>query len=162
MRALRESFMQVKNRRLTALIIASAAFSVHAAKPGGGGGTPQPPRAVATFESLGVYWAPGTNAGAAGCQIQYRKQGDTAWKPALAMWYDARNGECRGSLVQLAPGTAYEIQVGLPGQAFQPAIVASTWADTTAWPTTTVNVAGGGQTLAITQGGTASNYLVYD
>jgi len=152
--------MQVNHRRVAALIIASAAFSVHAAKPGGG--TPQPPRAVATFESIGVYWAPGTNPGAAGCQIQYRKQNDTAWKPGLAMWYDARNSECRGSLVQLTPGAAYEIQVGLPGQAFQPAIIASTWADTTAWTATTVNVSGGSQTLAITQGGTASNYLVYD
>jgi len=152
--------MHVNHRSVSAFAIACAAFSVHAAKPGGG--TPQPPRAVATFESIGIYWAPGNNPGSAGCQVQYRKQGDTAWKPGLAMWYDARNSECRGSLVQLAPGTAYEIQAGLPGQPFQPSIIASTWVDTAAWPATTVNVAGGSQTLAITQGGTATNYLVYD
>src|SRR5204863_1891608 len=97
------------------------------------GATPQPPRAVATFESIGVYWAPGSNPGSAGCQIQYRKQGDTAWKPGLAMWYDARNSECRGSLFFFKQKTAYEIQVGLAGQAFQPSIIASTWADTAAW-----------------------------
>ena len=140
--------MKVKSCGVAALAFSFAVFSAHAAPKRGG--TATPPHAVATFESIGVYWAPGTNPGAAGCQIQYRVYNAdttiaaaTPWKPGLAMWYDSRNSECRGSLVQLAPGTAYEIQVGLPTQAFQPSIIASTWADTAAWPATTVNVAGG-------------------
>src|SRR3954462_3402569 len=144
--------MQINQRSVAAFAIACAAFSVHAAKPGGG--TPQPPRAVATFESIGIYWAPGTNPESAGCQVQYRKQGDTAWKPGLAMWYDARNSECRGSLVQLTPGTTYDIQVGLPGQTFLPPFNATTWADTSTWTGSTVEVPAGTQTLNITEGGT--------
>src|SRR2546423_6908586 len=121
--------MQLNHCRFVALaaVIASgcATSAVHAAKPGAS----QPPRAVATFESIGVYWSPSANPGTAGCQIQYRKQGDTAWQPGLAMWYDARNSECRGSLVQLTPGTTYDIQVGVAGQpVFQ--LSAATWADT--------------------------------
>ena len=71
----------------------------------------QRPRAVATFESLGLYWSPGTDPGAAGCEAKYRKAGAAAWKDGLPLWYDARNGECRGSLVQLSPGTAYEVRL---------------------------------------------------
>src|SRR5437868_738731 len=106
---------------------------------------------------------PGTNPGTAGCQIQYKKQGETAWRPGLAMWYDARNSECRGSLVQLTPGTTYDIQVGLPGQTFLPPFNATTWADTSTWTWTarTVEVPAGTQTLNITDGGTPGNYVVY-
>src|SRR6478672_846238 len=69
------------------------------------------PRAVTTFESIGIYWTPPSNPGPAGCAIQFRKAGDAAWRDGLPLWFDARNGECRGSLVQLDPGTKYEIQL---------------------------------------------------
>lgn len=72
-----------------------------------------PPRAVATFESIGLYWSPGSNAGSVGCKVQYRKLGDTAWRPALDMWYDSRNGECRGSVVRLTAATTYEFQLNV-------------------------------------------------
>ena len=160
--------MKVKNCGVAALAFSFVFFSAHAAPKRGG--TATPPHAVATFESIGVYWVPGTNPGAAGCQIQYRVYNAdpaiaaaTPWNSGLAMWYDSRNSECRGSLVQLAPGTTYEIQVGLPGQPFTPSFTATTWADTSLWPTTPANIQiAQGQTLAITQGGTPGNYLVYD
>ncbi len=121
-----------------------------------------PPRAVPTFESIGLYWAPGANPGSAGCQVQYRKAGDTAWKPGLALWYDSRNAECRGSLVQLAPGTSYEIQFGLPGQAFSWQLASTTWSDPTGWPIAkVVDVPSGTTTLAITEGGTPNGYVLY-
>src|SRR4051794_1542609 len=69
------------------------------------------PRAVATFESIGVYWTPPGDPGPAGCAIKFRKAGEGAWRDGLPLWYDARNAECRGSLVQLEPGTKYEIQL---------------------------------------------------
>ena len=53
--------------------------------------------AVTTYESAGLYWqSPG---GTAGCEVKYRKQGETAWKEAMPMWYDARDTQCRGSIV---------------------------------------------------------------
>src|SRR6266542_1150958 len=59
------------------------------------------PDAIPTFESLGLYWAPLTPPipASVGCSVQYRRAGESAWKDGLAMWYDARNGECRGSMV---------------------------------------------------------------
>ena len=74
-------------------------------------------RAVPTYESVGLYWSsPGATA-ATGCEVSYRAAGTADWKPGLAMWFDARNSECRGSLVSLTPGTGYEVQLNLPGQA---------------------------------------------
>ena len=99
------------------------------------------PRAVATFESIGIYCSSGS-------------AGDSAWREGLPLWFDARNRECRGSLVQLEPGTKYEIQVG--GTHFN----AATWSER--FPVArTVKVAGGSP-LNITEGGTASGYVLYD
>ncbi len=118
-------------------------------------------RAIATFESIGLYWTPGTNPGSAGCQVQFRKQGDSAWRPGLPMWYDTRNGECRGSLVHLAPNTTYEVQMGLPGQAFSRALTAKTWNESLPIAKT-VTVPSGSSTLRITEGGSASTgYVLY-
>lgn len=146
---------------LSALALAcSAVFTAHAAS--GRSGTATPPRAVATFESIGLYWAPGANPGPAGCQVQFRKVGDSAWREGLGMWFDGRNNECRGSLVQLSSGTSYEIQFALPGQAFAYPLTATTWADTSAWPIAkTVIVPSGSQTVAITEGGTPGGYVLY-
>ena len=118
-----------------------------------------PPRAVATFESVGLYWAPGSNPGSAGCNVQYRKLGDTAWRPALAMWYDSRNGECRGSVVRLSPATDYEFQLSVGTQA-PVTLSATTWSEN--FPVAqTITVASQSNTLTITQGGSASGYVLY-
>jgi len=135
------------------------------------GGTTTPPvltlpstntKAIATFESLGLYWKPPSTPGAAGCAVQYRRSGDAAWKEGLNMWYDARNGECRGSLVYLTPGTDYQVQFSLPGQQPSAQLAAKTWSEN--FPIArTVNLPAGtsSQTLNITQGGTASGYVLY-
>lgn len=122
-----------------------------------------PPRAVATFSSIGVYWAPAGNPGSAGCTLQYRRQGDSVWRDALAMWFDGRNNECRGSIVQLAPATTYELQLGLPGQTPSVSLAARTWDEQ--YPvgqTVTVGPGARSTPLVITQGGSANGYLVYD
>ena len=119
-------------------------------------------KAIATFESLGLYWTPPSNPGAAGCSVRYRKAGESDWKDGLAMWYDARNSECRGSLVHLRPDTTYEVQFAMPGQAPVAQITADTWNET--FPIAqTVYLADGmmSQTLAITQGGSPGGYVLY-
>jgi hypothetical protein len=117
-------------------------------------------KAVATFESLGLYWTPPSNPGAAGCNVQYRKSGESAWQNGLAMWYDSRNSECRGSLVQLTPGTAYEVQLGLPGQQPSAQLAASTWSEQ--FPIArTVTLPSGSQQVNITEGGSPSGYVLY-
>jgi hypothetical protein len=112
------------------------------------------PRAVATFESLGIYWMPGSDPGPNGCPVRFRKASAAAWREGLPLWFDARNGECRGSLVQLEPGAKYEIEVG--GQRF----FASTWSERLPLART-VKVAKAAS-LRITEGGSASGYVVYD
>ena len=70
--------------------------------------------AVPTYESVGIYWtAPG--AASSGCNVNYRKVGTTAWSTGMPLWFDPRSAQCRGSLVGLTPGTAYEAQLGVAG-----------------------------------------------
>ncbi len=117
--------------------------------------------AVPTFHSLGLYWRPTSTPGSAGCIAQYRRTGDSAWRPALNLWYDSRNTECRGSIVSLQPGTQYEVQFGV-GAAYTQKLVASTWAEqfpiaqTITLPAGTVS-----QPVNITSGGSASGYVLY-
>jgi hypothetical protein len=132
--------------------------------PPSGGGTPTTlpstnARAVPTFESLGMYWRPASNPGAAGCSVRFRKTTDSTWRQGFPMWYDSRNGECRGSIVQLAPGTDYTVEMGV-GTTFQAGVNTKTWSDT--FPIgRTVQVQSGSQTLQITEGGTPDAYVLY-
>jgi len=130
--------------------------------PNPGTGTTLPStnaKAVATFESLGMYWKPGSNPGAAGCSVRYRKFTESAWKEGLAMWYDARDSECRGSLVHLEPGTDYAVEMGT-GSSFTAGVNTKTWSEN--FPIArTVQVASGSQTLAITESGTKDGYVLY-
>ena len=115
--------------------------------------------AIPTYESVGLYWqSPG---GTAGCEVKFRKWGDTAWTPGLAMWYDARDSQCRGSLVHLTPDTSYQVEFNLPGQAATRGLVFKTWANQ--FPvakTITVNSANG-TTFNVAESGTAAGYVVY-
>jgi hypothetical protein len=78
------------------------------------------------------------------------------------MWYDSRNSECRGSIVTVDPATTYEVQFALPGQTWSRGLTTTTWseqfpiAQTITLPAGTVT-----QPLAITQGGSASGYILY-
>jgi hypothetical protein len=130
---------------------------------GGGDTAPLPStdtKAVPTFASLGLYWKPPSNPGTAGCEVRYRKTGESSWKQALAMWYDSRNSECRGSIVNLAAGSEYEVQFAMPGKSPSAGLKARTWSEN--FPIAkTVQVQSGSQTLNITEGGTASGYVLY-
>jgi hypothetical protein len=69
------------------------------------------PTSVPTFESIGVYWKAGPDAPGGECAVRYRAKGADGWREALPLWYDKRNGEYRGSILDLKPGTDYEIQL---------------------------------------------------
>ncbi len=114
--------------------------------------------AIATFESVGLYWqGPG---GSTGCEVKYRKADETAWVQGLAMWYDARDTQCRGSLVSLAPNTYYQVEFNLPGQPAARGLVFKTWANQ--FPVSrTILVNSGSATLNVAESGTASGYVVY-
>jgi hypothetical protein len=114
--------------------------------------------AIPTYESVGLYWqSPG---GAADCEVKFRKWGDTAWTPGLAMWYDSRDAQCRGSLVGLTPNTDYQVEFNLPGQAATRGLVFKTWANQVP-VAKTVTVNGGSATYDVAESGTSSGYVVY-
>ncbi len=73
-------------------------------------GTDQNPSAVATFESIGLYYRV-EGIQPEECSPRYRVLGSHEWKKALPLWFDSRDLEYRGSIVGLAPGTKYEIEV---------------------------------------------------
>jgi hypothetical protein len=111
---------------------------------------------VPTFESIGLYWKPAHDPGAEGCPVRYRKQGAREWRYGLALWFDARNGECRGSLVHLEPGTAYEIALG------EARVRAATWSEE--FPISEVVTLPAGslkETYFIRRGGRPDGYVLY-
>jgi hypothetical protein len=137
---------------LAAFAFASAALAQSAALA--------PVRAVPTYEAAGLYWSAPSGAGNAGCDVRYRRAGDSAWSNGLALWYDASANECRGSIVGLAAGTAYEAQLGVGGN-FSQSLSFATWAN--AKPVaSTVKVPGGTATVNVTSGGSAAGWVVYD
>ena len=84
------------------LLLAAAPLVVHAA-----------PHAVSTFHSIGLYWSPEGGSESNAARVQFRPAGSQDWRQGLDLWFDARNHEYRGSLVELEPGTAYEIRLAL-------------------------------------------------
>ena len=119
-------------------------------------------RATPTYESVGLYWtAPPVAAGAASCDVRFRKVGVGAYVQGLPLWYDAATNECRGSLVGLTPGTAYEAELSVTGVVLATrAVLFTTWSNTVTVQST-VNVPSGSAQLNITSGGTPAGYVVY-
>jgi hypothetical protein len=117
--------------------------------------------AVPTYESAGIYWAaPGAAAGK-GCPVRFRPKGGQGWREGLDLWFDPRNGECRGSLVHLKPGTSYEAEVGVAAGRFEERVEFSTWPDKPP-VARTIRVPAGQETLQIREGGSPTGYVVYD
>ena len=69
--------------------------------------------AVPTFECIGLYWKPGDVEGG-DAKVRFRTQGDGTWREGYPLWYAEQDGEFRGSLVGLRPGTTYEIELTVP------------------------------------------------
>jgi hypothetical protein len=116
-------------------------------------------KAVTTFHSAGLYWTPTSNPGSAGCTVQYKKSSDSTWSQGLNLWYDSNNNECRGSIVQLTPGTSYDFQIGV-GSTYAVQTSASTW--TEQFPIAqTITVGSQSTTLNVTQSGTPNGYVLY-
>jgi hypothetical protein len=87
-----------------------------------------PPSAVSTFHSIGLYWSPEGGAQQNAASVQFREPGG-AWRQGLDLWFDERNGEYRGSLVELRPGAVYEIRLKLKDGKTD-SLSATTWSET--------------------------------
>ncbi|WP_309026182.1 right-handed parallel beta-helix repeat-containing protein [Pelagicoccus enzymogenes] len=78
---------------------------------------------MATFECIGLRWAPEQGASEIECSVRYRAQGEGEWKEALPLWFDDYaheeapqfSNEYRGSIVGLREGVRYEVELSLAG-----------------------------------------------
>jgi hypothetical protein len=84
------------------------------------------PAAVTTYHSIGLYWFNPPNAGGA-ATVRFKEAGTPTWRDGLELWYDARNTEYRGSLVELKPGTTYDVELTLAGS--PTTLQATTWSE---------------------------------
>jgi hypothetical protein len=116
--------------------------------------------AVPTYEAAGLYWqSPG---GSNGCEVKFRKTGEAAWSQGLPLWYDARDSQCRGSLVGLSPNTSYEVEFNLPGQSATRGLAFRTWSNQLR-VAKTIAVNSGSATFNVAEGGSPSTgYVVYE
>ncbi|MCL2648874.1 MAG: right-handed parallel beta-helix repeat-containing protein [Phycisphaerales bacterium] len=127
-----------------------------------------------TFHCLSLYWTP--EGGQAGKQVlvKFREAGSQTWREGLPMRYNPINdwkkpgtktpesqGDYRGSIVNLKPGTAYEIKLTLEGTDLTTDLKASTWSEN--FPiASTVKCPGGNATFEINKSGTPNGYVLYD
>lgn len=92
-------------------------------------------RAVPTFACVGLYWRTPDGAADQPCHVYFRAAGQSAWREALPLWFDAqehaglpeRSREYRGSIVGLDAGTAYEIKLVSPRPGRERRLTARTW-----------------------------------
>src|SRR5690242_12584787 len=117
--------------------------------------------AVVTFHSIGLTWDPDGGSAANACEAQYRAMGETAWREAEPLWFDARReSEYRGSLVHLRPGTTYEIRPTLADGTTQ-TTTATTWSET--FPIArTIDVGSRDTAFVATESGTEDGYVLYE
>ncbi|WP_414662968.1 hypothetical protein [Horticoccus sp. 23ND18S-11] len=158
----------MKIRLLAWFLCAAGAFRAFAQTESGGAAVAAGGAfAVPTFHCLSVYWSPAGGAADKAVLVRYRVQGAAAWRDALPLRYNpiAKTDEdltdYRGSMVNLSPGTTYEVQLTLAGTATTTQLTASTWSE--AFPAgETVRVTDRAAPLVITESGSPGAYRVYD
>lgn len=113
-----------------------------------------PARAVATFESIGIYYS---RADAGAANVRYRQAGQREWREGYPPIYDPRLGEYRGSLVGLEPDTSYEIRIEAGGERIE--LQSRTRSEVfPIGPTTHLPAGSAGETLTIREGGTENGW----
>ena len=125
-----------------------------------------PATSVSTFHCLSVYWSPENGQAGKQVLVKFRQAAQKTWHDALPMRYNpVKSPECkgdyRGSIVNLKPGTAYEIALTLEGTDIRTSLKAATWNEK--FPVaSTVKVKSGAATLAVNKSGTPEGYILYD
>lgn len=119
------------------------------------------PRAIPTFESMGLYWKPEASSKNNECQIRYRVSGTREWIDGLPLWYDERNSEYRGSLVHLKPNTLYEVELELQRTRDKRILRVRTWSQEYPVSKRIILPEESGETLAIEKSGTPDGYVLY-
>ncbi len=116
---------------------------------------------VSTFESIGISWKPTGASATNRANVQYRLQNTTTFNNALPLWFDSRNNEYRGSIVNLTSDKTYEIQLTL-GSNPSITFTAKTWSENFPIAKTVYLPAGtSSNTITINESGTSNGYILY-
>lgn len=121
---------------------------------------------VPTFHCIGIYWSPPGGGQGREVLVKYRPTGKSQWNAGLALRYHPVDSpECkadyRGSLVNLAPGTTYDVALSLAGTEVRSECRGTTWSEV--FPIqSTVKVPSRRTTLAVDQSGRPGAYRLYD
>ena len=124
------------------------------------------PSLVPTFHCMGIYWSPEDGGPEHEVRVKFRPNGQERWQHGLPLRYHpVDTPECkadyRGSIVNLAPGTTYEIALTLEGTKQRAECRGTTWSEK--FPVASVvKVSDRGTTLTIDKSGTPGGYIVYD
>ncbi len=125
------------------------------------------PTTVSTFHSIGIYWSPDGGADSLQVFVKFQEEGTTAWKEGYPMKYYPISGttkdlaDYRGSIVNLAPNTTYEIELTLQGTSTTETITAKTWTEN--FPITkTIKVGNLNRQYNVLESGTEDGYILID
>ena len=121
---------------------------------------------VSTFHCISIYWSPLSGNSKRKVLVKYRPSGQKVWRIGLPLRYNPINtpeckGNYRGSIVNLRPGTTYEIKLSLEGTAKEAKCTGSTW-DENHPVATTIKVTDRNTTLDINKSGKPGAYVLYD
>ncbi|MFH1709219.1 MAG: FHA domain-containing protein [Planctomycetota bacterium] len=122
--------------------------------------------AIPTFHCLGLYWSPEEGEAAKSVHVAFREAGRKQWQDGLPMRYNpVKAPECRadyrGSIVNLKPGTTYEIVLTLDGTDIRTTLSTATWSEL--FPVnSTVKCDSRGTGLNINRSGTPDGYALFD
>src|ERR1041384_73198 len=120
------------------------------------------PKAVPTFGCVGIYWQPPNGSGDKECEVSYRKAGAKEWNNALPLWFDGRNSEYRGSIVNLKSGMDYEVTLWLKGTETRSSLPARTWSENFPIGRKVGLPKQSKQTLPINESGSPDGYVLYE
>ncbi len=126
-----------------------------------------------TYNCISIYW---TRPIAPSCTVQYRRDaGETTWNKAQDLYWDgvsgvpdtdvhpAHQGQFRGSIVNLRPGTLHRIKLSVPGESVKELAV---WTRADNPPTTGLPIkaipTGANVSFAADSGGNDTAWQVYD
>lgn len=112
--------------------------------------------AASTYECSSLYWkTPESGI----CSVRYKAVKEKTWKDGLDLVYDCRQGEYRGSLVNLTPNAEYEVE--LSADAAKTKLTFKTRNDAFPIGKTTILPAGeSGKTIVITESGSPDAYHI--
>lgn len=120
--------------------------------------------AVPTFEVLGLYLPISESTGdITSASVEYRQLGESTWKQALPLWFDARDDELRGSILSLSAGLAYEVTIKNPAGDIIAGGTFGTWSEVFPVDENDVATISGttSEPITITESGTPSAYKLY-